>query len=100
MSQHNPASTVTKARIGTLTGFNQSDLLRAGRDHARTFNKDPLSAKNPDPWHRNEAWRYMNQFSRYNRLIKGTFPGLGIASVAFAGYLAYDTIFAEHEHHH
>jgi NADH dehydrogenase (ubiquinone) 1 beta subcomplex subunit 3 len=92
------ASTVTRDRVGTLTGFNPSHLLKAGMDHARKFNNDPLNVANKDPWIRNEAWRYMGQFSRFNRLVKGTFPGLGIASVAFAGYLVYDAMTGD-EHH-
>jgi NADH dehydrogenase (ubiquinone) 1 beta subcomplex subunit 3 len=94
------ASTVTADRVGTLTGFNPSHLLRAGRDHARMVKKNPLSATNKDPWARNEAWRYLGQFSKYNRLIKGSFPGLGIATVAFTGYCVYEAMFVKDEHHH
>lgn len=46
-----------------------------------------------------EAWRYTGQFSRWNR-FKGAFPGLGTATVAFAGYCAYEHFFMEDEHHH
>jgi len=99
MAGSKPASTVTADRVGTLTGFNPSNLLRAGRDHARAFNKNPLSPANKDPWARNEAWRYMNQFSTTKRLIKGSFPGLGIATVAFAGYCVYEAMFLKEDHH-
>ncbi|KAJ9134041.1 hypothetical protein NKR19_g8815 [Coniochaeta hoffmannii] len=50
-----------------------------------------------DPWERAEAWRYTGQFSRFNR-FKGAFPGLGIATVAFAGYCAYEYFFIPTEH--
>ena len=46
-----------------------------------------------------EAWRYTGPFSRFNR-FKGAFPGLGIATVAFAGYLAYEAVFVKDEHGH
>lgn len=45
-----------------------------------------------------EAWRYTGRFSRFNR-FKGAFPGLGIATVAFAGYCAYEHFFIPAEHH-
>ncbi|KAL1305607.1 hypothetical protein AAFC00_007208 [Neodothiora populina] len=51
-----------------------------------------------DPWARAETWRYTGPFSRFNR-FKGAFPGLGIATVAFAGYLAYEAVFLKDEHH-
>ncbi|KAH8910114.1 hypothetical protein BR93DRAFT_966163 [Coniochaeta sp. PMI_546] len=51
-----------------------------------------------DPWERAEAWRYTGRFSRFNR-FKGAFPGLGIATVAFAGYCAYEYFFIPAEHH-
>ncbi|KAI1395805.1 NADH-ubiquinone oxidoreductase B12 subunit family-domain-containing protein [Hypoxylon fuscum] len=51
-----------------------------------------------DPWERAEAWRYTGQFSRWNR-FKGAFPGLGIATVAFAAYLGYEQLFLKDEHH-
>jgi NADH-ubiquinone oxidoreductase B12 subunit family len=46
-----------------------------------------------------EAWRYKGTFSRYNRLIKGTAPGLGIATVAFATYCIYEALFLKDSHH-
>jgi NADH dehydrogenase (ubiquinone) 1 beta subcomplex subunit 3 len=47
---------------------------------------------------RSEQWRYTGPFTRYNR-FKRAFPGLGIATVAFAGYLAYEAAFMRDEHH-
>ncbi|KAF2866560.1 hypothetical protein BDV95DRAFT_584168 [Massariosphaeria phaeospora] len=52
-----------------------------------------------DPWSRYEAWRYTGPFTRWNR-FKGTFPGLGIATVAFAGYLVAEQMFFKDEDHH
>lgn len=45
-----------------------------------------------------EAWRYQGVFTRFNR-FKRAFPGLGIATVAFAGYCAYEHFFLKDEHH-
>lgn len=47
---------------------------------------------------RSEQWRYTGPFTRFNR-FKKAFPGLGIATVAFAGYLAYEAAFMKDEHH-
>lgn len=46
-----------------------------------------------------EAWRYTGPFTRWNR-FKGTFPGLGIATVAFAVYCGYEYMFLQDDHHH
>merc|ERR1712000_758098 len=54
---------------------------------------------NRDTTPRAEAWRYEGPFTRWNR-FKGGLPGLGTASVAFAGYCAYEYFFLEDEHHH
>ncbi|KAI0194968.1 NADH-ubiquinone oxidoreductase B12 subunit family-domain-containing protein [Astrocystis sublimbata] len=51
-----------------------------------------------DPWERAEAWRYTGIFTRWNR-FKGAFPGLGIATVAFAVYLGYEQMFLQDDHH-
>ncbi|EPE35431.1 hypothetical protein GLAREA_11130 [Glarea lozoyensis ATCC 20868] len=51
-----------------------------------------------DPWAKREAWRYTGQFSRWNR-FKGSFPGLGIATVAFAAYCGYEYLFMNDDHH-
>ncbi len=55
-----------------------------------------------DPWAKREAWRKNPIFS--NRQMFGSmFPGLGIAVVAFTGYVIYDNIQmskeAKVEHH-
>lgn len=50
---------------------------------------------------RSEAWRYTGPFTRWNRL-KGAFPGLGIATVAFAAYVVVEALYfpdTHHEHH-
>lgn len=44
-----------------------------------------------------EAWRYTGPFTRWNRL-RGSFPGFGIAVVAFAGYMAYEQVFLTSAH--
>lgn len=46
-----------------------------------------------------EIWRYTGPFTRGNR-FKGLFPGLGIATVAFAGYCAYEHFFLKDQEHH
>jgi NADH dehydrogenase (ubiquinone) 1 beta subcomplex subunit 3 len=46
-----------------------------------------------------EQWRYTGPFTRFNR-FKGSFPGLGIATVAFAGYLVAEQLFFKDEHAH
>jgi NADH dehydrogenase (ubiquinone) 1 beta subcomplex subunit 3 len=46
-----------------------------------------------------EAWRYSGPFKRWNR-FKGSFPGLGIATVAFAVYCGYEYMFLQDDHHH
>ncbi|KAF2756224.1 hypothetical protein EJ05DRAFT_478235 [Pseudovirgaria hyperparasitica] len=51
-----------------------------------------------DPWKRYEAWRYTGPFSTRNR-FRRAFPGLGIATVAFAGYLVFEAVFLKEEHH-
>ncbi|EYE90356.1 NADH dehydrogenase [ubiquinone] 1 beta subcomplex subunit 3 [Aspergillus ruber CBS 135680] len=73
------------------TGFDISEFKRAASPRS-------VYAKR-DPWARNEIWRYTGPFSRFNR-FKGLFPGFGIASVAFAGYCAYEHFFLKDEHHH
>lgn len=47
---------------------------------------------------RSEQWRYTGPFSRWNR-FKGSFPGLGIATVAFAGYCVVEAMFFSDDHH-
>lgn len=49
--------------------------------------------------HNSEAWRYTGPFTRFNR-FKGAFPGLGIATVAFAGYCVFEWAFLSKDHGH
>ncbi|KAF2093941.1 hypothetical protein NA57DRAFT_47700 [Rhizodiscina lignyota] len=70
-----------------LTGFDPQKLAAASGSPAN------------DPWARREAWRYSGPFTRFNR-FRRMFPGLGIATVAFGAYLAYDFATAQEEHHH
>ncbi|KAF9887330.1 hypothetical protein FE257_010325 [Aspergillus nanangensis] len=73
------------------TGFSISEFKAAA---------SPRSAyAKRDPWARYEAWRYTGPFSRLQR-FKCIFPGFGIASVAFAGYCAYEHFFLKDDHHH
>ena len=46
-----------------------------------------------------EQWRYTGPFTRFNR-FKGAFPGLGIATVAFAGYVVAEQLFFQDKGHH
>ena len=45
-----------------------------------------------------EAWRYEGVFTRWNR-YSSALPGLGIATVAFTGYCAYEYFFLNDDHH-
>jgi len=45
-----------------------------------------------------EAWRYTGPFTRRNR-FRGSLPGLGTATVAFAAYCTYEYFFMKDEHH-
>ncbi|VUC29035.1 unnamed protein product [Clonostachys rosea] len=84
-----------------------SRVLRAAHGGSKTnitgFNMRAFKASTGqpryDPWERAEAWRYQGPFTRWNR-FKGGLPGLGTASVAFAGYCLYEHFFLEEEHHH
>ena len=53
------------------------------------FLQGSLPASVKDPWAQRDAWRHSEFFSQSNR-TKRLFPGLGLALVAFAGYVAYD----------
>jgi len=44
-----------------------------------------------DPWAKREAWRKHPVFSS-RAMLKGAFPGFGIAVVAFTIYVAVDTM--------
>lgn len=59
-------------------------------DHVFSFSTDAMDS---------EAWRYTGPFTRFNR-FRGAFPGLGIATVAFAGYLVYEQMFLTSSHGH
>ena len=50
----------------------------------------PLPRSISDPWAAREAWRHDPYFSVQNRVAR-LFPGLGLATGAFAVYVAYDT---------
>jgi len=68
---------------------------------SKTFDPKILLKKQPgrpDPWARAETWRHTGPFTRWNR-FKGAFPGLGIATVAFAGYCVYEAMFLQAGHH-
>ncbi|OJJ48218.1 hypothetical protein ASPZODRAFT_130171 [Penicilliopsis zonata CBS 506.65] len=73
------------------TGFSISEFKAAAS------RSSPYAKR--DPWARHEAWRYNGPFSRWNR-FKGLFPGLGIASVAFAAYCTYEALFMKDDHAH
>ncbi|KAK3295658.1 uncharacterized protein B0H64DRAFT_395892 [Chaetomium fimeti] len=70
-----------------ITGFEMRKFLAA------------TNSTRYDPWERAEAWRYTGRFTRFNR-FKNSFPGLGIATVAFAGYCLYEHFFLQDDHHH
>ncbi|KAH8602338.1 NADH-ubiquinone oxidoreductase B12 subunit family-domain-containing protein [Bisporella sp. PMI_857] len=80
-------STLRQAQRQNLTGFDPKAFVAAAGQPAN------------DPWARREAWRYTGLFSRANR-FKGSFPGLGIATVAFAGYCGYEYFFLNDSHGH
>lgn len=69
-----------------LTGFDMRKLVMSSR------------AALKDPWARTEQWRYTGPFTRFNR-FKSAFPGLGIATVAFAAYCGYEYLFMSNDHH-
>ncbi|RDL39352.1 uncharacterized protein BP5553_03692 [Venustampulla echinocandica] len=78
-------TSVRRAPRANLTGFNPKDLAAASGAPAN------------DPWARREAWRYSGPFTRWNR-FRGSFPGLGIATVAFAAYCGYEYMFLKDDH--
>ncbi|KAL2036684.1 hypothetical protein N7G274_010555 [Stereocaulon virgatum] len=71
-----------------LTGFDVRKFVQSSR----------MPAPSQDPWARHEQWRYTGPFTRYNR-FKGAFPGIGIATVAFAAYCGYEYFFLNNDHH-
>ncbi|KAI8980819.1 NADH-ubiquinone oxidoreductase B12 subunit family-domain-containing protein [Pilobolus umbonatus] len=52
-----------------------------------------------DPWAKREAWRKSPIFSKTSNL-KTLFPGLGIATVAFAAYCTYEHFFLNKSNKH
>ncbi|RAL60064.1 hypothetical protein DID88_000690 [Monilinia fructigena] len=74
------------AQRANLTGFDPKALAAATGKNAG------------DPWARREAWRYQGQYSRRNRFAN-SFPGLGIATVAFAAYCGFEYFFLADDHH-
>ncbi|EDN97607.1 hypothetical protein SS1G_12460 [Sclerotinia sclerotiorum 1980 UF-70] len=74
------------AQRANLTGFDPKALAAASGKNAG------------DPWARREAWRYQGQYSRRNR-FSNSFPGLGIATVAFTVYCGYEYFFIPDDHH-
>ncbi|KAK8213164.1 hypothetical protein M8818_002462 [Zalaria obscura] len=89
-------------RYGSSTESGVNSNAMAPRQNITGFDpqKFAASAGIPanDPWKRAEAWRYTGPFTRWNRL-KGAFPGLGVATVAFGVYLAYEAVSVKDEHH-
>ncbi|KAJ9206363.1 hypothetical protein DTO166G4_1240 [Paecilomyces variotii] len=73
------------------TGFDMKEFKAAASPNSIWAKKDP--------WARHETWRYTGPFTRWNR-FKGLFPGLGWATVAFAGYCTYEHFFLKNDHHH
>jgi NADH dehydrogenase (ubiquinone) 1 beta subcomplex subunit 3 len=58
-----------------------------------------VGTKDTDQLAFSEAWRYTGPFTRWNR-FKSAFPGLGIATVAFAAYCGYEYLFLNDDHGH
>ncbi|QKX61032.1 uncharacterized protein TRUGW13939_08178 [Talaromyces rugulosus] len=71
------------------TGFDINEFKAAANPRSVWAKKDP--------WARHEAWRFTGPFSRWNR-FKGLFPGLGTATVLFAGYCVYEHYFIPADH--
>ncbi|OXV10223.1 hypothetical protein Egran_02018 [Elaphomyces granulatus] len=74
-----------------LTGFDMKEFKAAASPSSVWAKKDP--------WARNETWRYTGPFTRWNR-FKRVFPGLGTATVLFAGYCIYEHFSPPDEHSH
>lgn len=88
------------------TGFNMKTFTDAATS-PQWRAKDPWAKKYERPRHSckhiltiySEAWRYSGPFTRWNR-FKGAFPGLGIAVVAFTGYVVFEQLFLKDSHGH
>ncbi|KAL6160426.1 hypothetical protein ACJQWK_09292 [Exserohilum turcicum] len=83
-----PIHLLTMAPRPSITGFDPKKFAAASANGTKG-----------DPWARYEQWRYTGPFTRFNR-FKGSFPGLGIATVAFAGYLVAEQLFFQDKGHH
>ncbi|KAF5854508.1 hypothetical protein GGP41_007364 [Bipolaris sorokiniana] len=81
-------SIFTMAPRPSITGFDPKKFAAASANGTKG-----------DPWARYEQWRYTGPFTRFNR-FKGSFPGLGIATVAFAGYVVAEQLFFQDKGHH
>lgn len=57
--------------------------------------KPAKMTKYHDPWAKYHDWRNHPVFQRKNQM-KNMFPGLGIASVAFAGYCIVEYLYNKH----
>lgn len=71
-------------------------ILKNYRSNYAAFKANPephLKNILKDPWYRREAWRWNPYFSPIN-VFRKSFPGLGIASLAFSAYLVYDLFIA------
>ncbi|PQE13080.1 NADh-ubiquinone oxidoreductase b12 subunit family protein [Rutstroemia sp. NJR-2017a BBW] len=67
-------------------------ILRAPRGNLTGFDPKALAAASGAP--ANDPWAK----ARFNR-FKNSFPGLGIATVAFAAYCGYEYLFLSDDHH-
>ncbi|KAG2231486.1 NADH-ubiquinone oxidoreductase B12 subunit family-domain-containing protein [Thamnidium elegans] len=65
------------------------------KSHVETQVKTPVYH---DPWARREAWRKSPIFSKTSN-IRTMFPGLGIATVAFAAYCTYEHFVLDKKSH-
>ncbi|KAL1922021.1 uncharacterized protein VTP21DRAFT_10663 [Calcarisporiella thermophila] len=52
-----------------------------------------------DPWARRDAWRKHSLFTN-RTMVRNMFPGLGIATVAFAVYCGYEWATTPKGEHH
>lgn len=80
----------------------QHSIIRLNQQQQQQ--QQATTTSNGNPWAKRDAWRYQGQFTRFNR-FKNAFPGLGIATVAFALYCGYEQLVLkkndhdEHNHH-
>ena len=52
-----------------------------------------------DPWKKLEMEKFHPFYRFLTGSVKGLFPGLGYATVAFAGYCLYEHFFMDKKHH-